>query len=777
MGTNRSWQIEYATANIAPSLASILSPQLLLTACRSGFRRRFSACQSACASLLLLAGIPAFSQNTVPALGKVKEILALAPQAADAGNQPAKIRGVVADVTSRGDEIMLHDGEACISVSVKEGQPPPPQGSQVEVEGIVFSETFFERKRIRIRGDKVVNLGSGRLPEAPLVSVREAAGFKHLDQWIAVEGTVLQVRASMALLTVQLASNGATCNVLVRDWPRDALPRDWVGGRVRLTGVNRAYLPGSNFLTVITPTPAQVTELKKGAADVFQAPAATVAELLQQKPERIERRLLRGTVLASTPGNVFYARSPEGPAFSFYMLHPIDEDKSGRYSTSIVMPECKPGDSIEVVGIPGSYEPGLHIDFAVVRVVGAGKLPEPIAVDFGEIFSGKHAHDLVETSGRLVSADDVLVAPGRWRTTMRLQNGEQSIIASMDASARGELKHLEINHALQVQGIVTGQPHFPEIRVLVRTPEDIQSLGEAKDVVTRRLWTSLGIAALLVITLAGWVLVLRRSRAAVREVNATLEARVTERTSELASAKDDLARALSQERELNELKTRFVSLVSHEFRTPLGVTMSAVEVLRHYGDRIDSSKRNELHEDIYSATLQMSGLMEQVLLLGKAEAGKLHWRPIALNLPELCQKLMDETLAAATNRCPIHFTADGDFDGATMDSALIRHIVGNLLSNAIKYSPTGTPVEFILSRENDEVAIIVKDSGIGVPEADQARLFEAFHRAANVGETPGTGLGLLLVKRCVELHRGSISMESKEGVGTQFTVRLPLRNT
>lgn len=204
--------------------------------------------------------------------------------------------------------------------------------------------------------------------------------------------------------------------------------------------------------------------------------------------------------------------------------------------------------------------------------------------------------------------------------------------------------------------------------------------------------------------------------------------------------------------------------------------MSAVEVLRHYHAQVSEEKRAELLDDIFSATMQMSGLMEQVLLLGRAEAGKLAWKPSGLDLPELCAKLAEEAASAAQHRCPITLDTGGDFTDARMDAALLRHILGNLLSNAVKYSPEGSPVELRLRSEGGEAVLTVRDRGIGIPEADQARLFEAFHRATNVGDTPGTGLGLLLVKRCVELHRGSIRLQSQEGAGTTFTVRLPLRN-
>lgn len=724
-----------------------------------------------------LAGMPLPSlraQTSDGALAKVKDVLALSNEPGEPGTKSVRLRGVVMDVSAGRDEFSLHDGEACISVLVEDTSSTPVLAEEVEVEGRVFSEPFFERRRIRIKGAGITLIGAGKLPDPRPAGVEDAANFKHLDQWVSVEGTVLQVRRSMSLFTIQLMSEAASCNVLVRDWPRDDVPRDWIGGRVRVVGVNRAYLPGSSFLSVVVPSPAQVTVLKTGVRDPFDAPPTTVSELHRMGPAGAERVKLTGTLVGATTGNVFYARGEDGAAFSFYMLHPIDEDKSGRFSTPIVMPQCKPGDVVEVVGSPTRVEPGVHLNFGVVRVLRSG--PEAVAVptDIATIVAGKHVHDLVEVHGRLLSLDDVLVAPGRWRTTMKLEDSGHKIVAFLDASTRGTLAHLGLDHLLRVRGVVTGAPHFPEIRLWVRTAEDMESLGVAKDVVTRRLWTGLGIAAVVVIALAGWALMLRRSRKVVDELNAGLEKRVAERTAELAAAKDDLARSLSQERDLNEMKTRFVSLVSHEFRTPLGVTMSAVEVLRHYRTRITEEKHAELLEDIHSATLQMSGLMEQVLLLGRAEAGKIDWRPAPLDLPELCGKLVDEGLSATHRRCPVKLTCEGGFDGAIMDESLLRHIIGNLLSNAVKYSPEGSPVEFHLSRQGEDAVFIVQDRGIGIPTADQGRLFEAFQRASNVGETPGTGLGLLLVKRCVELHHGSIDVQSEEGVGTTFTVRLPL---
>jgi signal transduction histidine kinase len=130
-------------------------------------------------------------------------------------------------------------------------------------------------------------------------------------------------------------------------------------------------------------------------------------------------------------------------------------------------------------------------------------------------------------------------------------------------------------------------------------------------------------------------------------------------------------------------------------------------------------------------------------------------------------------LSATNRKCPIEWTAENDLSGAIADEALLRHILSNLLSNGVKYSPAGTPVYFSARREGRDVVFTVKDSGIGIPESDLPKLFEAFQRGSNVGEIPGTGLGLVIIKRCVDLNNGSISVKSSPGSGTTFTVRVP----
>jgi signal transduction histidine kinase len=165
-------------------------------------------------------------------------------------------------------------------------------------------------------------------------------------------------------------------------------------------------------------------------------------------------------------------------------------------------------------------------------------------------------------------------------------------------------------------------------------------------------------------------------------------------------------------------------------------------------------------------------MMEQILALGRVESGKTAFRPQPLDLPELCTRIASEIQSATGQAREIETHFDGELSPVMMDEGILRHVLGNLLSNAIKYSPPETPVTLQVAREGGEVRILVTDNGIGIPEPDQGKLFEAFHRASNVGDISGTGLGLLLVKRCAELHGGGISFESKVGEGSTFTVSL-----
>jgi len=273
----------------------------------------------------------------------------------------------------------------------------------------------------------------------------------------------------------------------------------------------------------------------------------------------------------------------------------------------------------------------------------------------------------------------------------------------------------------------------------------------------------------------------KRAEHDLRSLNKDLEARVSERTTELVKANTALRESearyrtvAEKEKELNQLKSNFVNVVSHEFRTPLGVILSSADILEHYFDRLRADQRAGHLQDIRHATRQMTGLMEEVLLLGRVDAGKMECRPEPVDLPGFCRRLVDEQCSATAGKCPVLLELKLPAGQARGDEGVMRHIFSNLLSNAVKYSPAKSQVHFSVRCESAEAVFEVRDNGIGIPAEDQKRLYEAFHRGQNVGEIPGTGLGMVIVKRCVDLHRGTIEVASATGRGTTFVVRLKL---
>ncbi len=239
-------------------------------------------------------------------------------------------------------------------------------------------------------------------------------------------------------------------------------------------------------------------------------------------------------------------------------------------------------------------------------------------------------------------------------------------------------------------------------------------------------------------------------------------------------AEAELMTAVQREKELSELKSKFLSMASHEFRTPLATILSSSELLERYAERIDPKEKASLLQSIEAGAKRMNELINDVLTLGRAESGVLRLNPVRLDLRELCERVVREFRIAQGRSHMVRFADRFDLPAAEMDERLLRHILENLLSNAAKYSPEGSEIVVTLSRRAEEVLIDVQDQGIGIPEADQARLFETFHRASNVEGRPGTGLGLAIVRKSVDLHGGSISFKSEPGRGTRFSVRLPV---
>ncbi|MGB3756147.1 MAG: ATP-binding protein [Rivularia sp. (in: cyanobacteria)] len=244
---------------------------------------------------------------------------------------------------------------------------------------------------------------------------------------------------------------------------------------------------------------------------------------------------------------------------------------------------------------------------------------------------------------------------------------------------------------------------------------------------------------------------------------------------------------LQKEKEMRELKSRFVSMVSHEFRNPLSTILNSTELLANHSQEITENKKSEYLYHIQNSVKNLNQLLSDVLLVGKAEVHKTHFNPAPLDLEKFCQDLVAEIKLLATEKHQIILKIHGcctqqeedsastDINLPRLDEKLLRHIFTNLLSNAIKYSPQGGEICFDLFCLQGEAIFRIQDKGIGIPEIEQDNLFTSFQRASNVGQIPGHGLGLSIVKQYVELHEGEITLISKEGVGTTFIVTIPLR--
>jgi predicted ATPase/signal transduction histidine kinase/GAF domain-containing protein/tRNA A-37 threonylcarbamoyl transferase component Bud32 len=240
----------------------------------------------------------------------------------------------------------------------------------------------------------------------------------------------------------------------------------------------------------------------------------------------------------------------------------------------------------------------------------------------------------------------------------------------------------------------------------------------------------------------------------------------------------EIITALAKEKELAELRSRFISMTSHEFHTPLNIINSSAQLLERY-----EWSRDEQLEQLYNirqGVKQMTQLVDGILALARTDAEKLQFNPVEIDLVEFCHKLIAEMQLGATGIHQIRFTYDNLCSEnmteciAYVDPILLKLMISNLLSNAIKYSPTGGKIGLGLKHLVNSIIFEVQDNGIGIPFKDQSQLFSQFYRASNVGSITGTGLGLAIVKKCADLHGATVTVKSTVGIGTNFQISLPI---
>lgn len=239
-------------------------------------------------------------------------------------------------------------------------------------------------------------------------------------------------------------------------------------------------------------------------------------------------------------------------------------------------------------------------------------------------------------------------------------------------------------------------------------------------------------------------------------------------------AEVEVQQALEQAKQLSILKERFVSMLCHQFRTPLNIVSFCADLLKRNVHQWTEEKQLPYLEHIQIAALQIGQLLDEILSFGKLEAEKLKFEPKPIDVEQLCTEIVEQIQLASDSQTKIEFTLKRNRPTCHLDDKLLRPILTNLLANASKYSPPGSTVELKVTCQSQEAVFQVKDRGIGIPQRDRPQLFEPFHRGSNVDSIPGTGLGLAMVKTLVELHGGSISVESEVNAGSTFTIVLPV---
>jgi PAS domain S-box-containing protein len=249
---------------------------------------------------------------------------------------------------------------------------------------------------------------------------------------------------------------------------------------------------------------------------------------------------------------------------------------------------------------------------------------------------------------------------------------------------------------------------------------------------------------------------------------------MVEDITESQKIRQELQHALEQEKELSELKSRFVTMTSHEFRTPLSTILSSAELLEHYSHRWSDQKKVDHLRRIQTAVKHLTGMLDEVLVIGRVEAGMVTVDLASLDLLEVMADLVEEISLGVGAQHEIHFTCPESSFLVRMDEGLLRQILLNLLTNAVKYSPAGSRIDLELRRNDGQILIQISDEGVGIPDEDLSRLFEPFYRGQNTNHIPGTGLGLAIVKRSLDHLHGTITVNSQERVGTTFIVEIPI---
>lgn len=752
----------------------------LIMTSRSALARSIGAALMGLA--LAAAGQPQISAAIPPApavLTNVEAIVSL-PAAFPLGRYQGMFRGVVVYTSVLTRRLYVQNGNHCVQVNLLRPVTGYHPGHLVEVSGPVEPSLPFAR----LYDARAEIIGEVPLPEPKPASLARLAQGEDAFRLVTVRLFVRNMVSDRNSLTLTVSQEEETCEAIVAG--RVPLPRDWLDAEIELQGIAYPFFSDRRqptYCRLHAQSISSVRLLKPGITNMWDRPTMTIAQAREQQWNWQQRIKVSGVVTAHHTSQSLFIEDGTGPMrLELLWLSPQTEVSDGLQHD--VQAWFQPGDRVEAIGVRhGPYSLTPRLIHTEVRRIGKAEPMPAYPVTIADLRKGTHA-------GRVVSIDARLLDQRSWkrnatrRETFVLEAGEQ-VFQAVWESELPEQWSAKPGSYVRITGVNDASRARPgdgsTFQLLVRSPADVISIPPPP------LWThpeirrGVLIAAVVGGIAAAFILF---QRFHLRR----LEHRVASRTTELSDANARLQRevnaredaeaevrvALESERELNQLKSSFISMVTHEFRTPLEVILSSSHILDRYLDRLPAEERSDQLRAIRTAVHRMSDLMEDVLTLGKFEGARMRCAPASLDLQAFCRRCADEIESATQHVCPIEITLAGLDNHATADESLLSHIVLNLLSNAVKYSPAGQTVHFTVTREDLQARIVVRDSGRGIPESDLPRLFTAFHRAHNVGHVSGSGLGLVIVKRCVDLHGGTISCESREGVGTTFTIVLPL---
>lgn len=727
----------------------------------------FSACCLAC-----------FAQDdseTAPPtlLTNVQQLVALGTNIPTSG-YPARLQAVVIYVsTSR--RLYAQDGEHGMQVNLTGTNPPIRVGHRIEITGTAVSA----KPVLRLEGVRVVVLGAAPLPETKLISAHRLVRGDEPYRYVTLRGIVRDMVSGRGGFNLLLTDHAFPFNVTLQTLPQE-LPRDWLDAEIEVRGFSVPSFREGNAagFRFYGNTTNDVRVMSPGIAQPFEGrPLLTIAEAAKVPEEWARRIRVSGTVTYHRVGTALFFDDGTGPMVA-ELLRLLPVPAEAQHLGHDPQGVLRPGDRIELIGMRRNWfslTPTLLL--GEYRKIGTGPLVQPVKTSLPELRAGRHA-------GRKVTLTAKLIDQRAWATASLMNYLEMVFQVDNDVfHARWESDQLatwrlKTDSYYRITGLNAAEHGHASkrstLQLFLSSPADVVP-ASAPPFWVRAEARRIGLAAGGVGLLAGaWILL---QRVQMRR----LERRVAERTTELReevsareAAQDELRIALNAEKELNQLKSSFVSMVSHEFRTPLEVILSSSNIIDRYLDRLPADKRKAQLRAIRKSVARMNDLIEDVLFLGKFDAAGMACHPTPVDLAAFCGRAIAEIESAVSRPGAIRLLVENLEGGAQADEGLLHHILTNLLSNALKYSPPEAPVELIVTRDGLNARFTIRDRGRGIPAADHSRLFTAFYRGSNVGQTQGSGLGLVIVKRCVDLHNGAIECQSAEGQGATFIVTLPL---